>query len=130
MFGITYIRKEAHDAAVAELRAALAVSDAKYEGLRVIADGLREDLREAHRQAHELRVLGAVTVPVPRPDGPPLPPVAHDALKALIAEKAGRNTELRGIMLRQLAADRAAGRSDEDIEQAIITGIVSDGVPV
>lgn len=131
MFGLMF--RATHDRAVADLTASLAASDAKYDGLKIIADGLREDLREAHRQAHELRMAGAVTVPLPRrlEDAPSTVQDLHEvaALKALIATKCGTDTKRRGLMLKQLAADLAAGRAFEDIEADIEHGVETTGVP-
>jgi hypothetical protein len=52
-----------------------------------------------------------------------------DPLLELIDAKCGSDYRKRAMMLRQLAADRAAGVSQEDILAAIEYGVGSHGVP-
>lgn len=76
-----------------------------------------------------LRVSGANPLPV-IPNVTPLPAPKEDELKTMIDEIAGRDYKLRGLMLKQLNADRAAGKSDDKIASAIQRGVPSDGVPI
>lgn len=66
---------------------------------------------------------GVVTWP------PPLPNDPLAKLKALIAEKAGANFTLRGLMLRQLELDYKKQVPLDEIEANILSGTESDGVP-
>lgn len=98
--------------------------EAVEEALRV--ERARYDvLMESYKA---LRERGAVELPKP-PETPPYVPAPPDELKQLIAAKCGSDLKLRGLMLRQLEIDRAAGVKDHEIEQGILTGIPSDGVP-
>lgn len=77
-----------------------------------------------------LKMTGAVEVPKERErDGLTAPAPKADELRDLIAAKAGTNLRLRGVMLRQLAQDRADGLSAEKIAQRIEQGVESAGVP-
>lgn len=103
----------------------LDVLQARYDGLERRFDALLE-------KYHALKVDGAVSVE-PLTATAPVPVAvqsAADDMKARIADKCGSNLKLRGIMLRQLAADRAAGLDDDTIRNAIETGYESEGVPL
>lgn len=109
-----------HDAMVASMRADMAAERARYDALL--------------DKFTALRMVGAVAAPgnaewtmtsVPSPVAAP----PHDKMLALIDAKAGNNTRIRGMMLRQLAADRAANVSDEDIRAGIMNGVPGNGVP-
>jgi hypothetical protein len=56
-------------------------------------------------------------------------PQAVDPILELIDAKCGSDYRKRAMMLRQLAADRAAGVSQEDILAAIEYGVGSRGIP-
>ena len=74
-----------------------------------------------------LKLAGAVEVMtypiVPRPVSEP------DEMRDLIDAKAGGNLQMRKMMLRQLAIDRADRVDDDTIRAAILTGVSADGVP-
>lgn len=106
---------------VGQLRLALSVAEARA----VAAEANYEKLLDRY---HLLKVAGAVEVPKPVQFQAPIPNVT-DELKSLIHERCGRNYQLRGMMLRQLDADRANGIADDDIRGMITNGISSDGVP-
>lgn len=124
---------------IAQLRADLAVSDARADANFASAQEWTKNYFEERRRYDELlqtvlamTAAGAQVVPAVGSAVEPAPAVPaqpFDELKALIAEKAGPNTELRGIMLRQLQLDRASGVSEEEIERRITSGVSSDGVP-
>lgn len=84
---------------------------------------------------HSLRVIGAVEIPNVIPTARQLERLQvadnaePDELRALIHERAGSDYRKRGMMLRQLTADRAAGVSDDKIRQQIERGIEGNGVP-
>jgi alkylhydroperoxidase/carboxymuconolactone decarboxylase family protein YurZ len=75
-----------------------------------------------------LKLAGAVEVPsVDLPRAIVQRPA--DELRELIDAKAGTDLRRRKMMLRQLTADRAAGVNDDEIREAILNGIPSEGVP-
>lgn len=116
-----------HDARVADLKAVIAMCD---EDLRES----REERRELQSQLQQMRMLGAVPAPV-TPVAPPVTPLLardpeDDELRALIGEVCGKDLQKRGMMLRQLAADRAAKKPADDIRAAIVNGIQGNGVPL
>lgn len=77
---------------------------------------------------HLLKVAGAVEVPK-HVEPQPLVASPPDELRSLIHERCGQNYRMRGMMLRQLDADRANGVGEDDIRNAITNGISSDGIP-
>lgn len=111
------------------------------------------------RAAHEAIVAGkdemiaeyrrqlGLTVSVPSAWVPESPPLAEgsrapfvysrpapeapkpDELKALIAEVCGTDYQKRAMMLRQLAADRAAKIDEDRIRGNILAGVQVEGVP-
>lgn len=119
-----------HDALIASMRADLADQQKRYDALL--------------EKFMALRVAGAVPeaprliAPCP-PDCAEKAPHVHapglaafrepDEMLSLIDAKAGGNLRMRGMMLRQLAADRANGVSDEDIRAGILNGVPGNGVP-
>ena len=52
-----------------------------------------------------------------------------DELRDLIDQRSAGNLRIRGMMLKQLAQDRADGIQDEDIRQRILDGVQSEGLP-
>lgn len=110
------------------LESSLAAANAALEAQRAKNEALNERLLS-------LKMTGAVEPPKPDPrewDGlvPPAPRAAEaDELKELIGVKCGTNLRQRALMLKQLAADRAAGVSDEVIRKQIEHGVQSDGIP-
>lgn len=111
---------------IGQLRTALAVAEA-----RTAAAEAREQTWSD--RYHLLKVAGPVEVqkPVDKPVDPaPRQAVEADPLKALIHAKAGDDSRKRGMMLRQLAVDRATGMNEDDIRSAIENGVSSDGVPI
>lgn len=118
-----FVSRERLDAA--ERFLALAHAEARRE--RDIADARYDALLEKFTA---LRVQGAVPEPKPEAESQALPTLAVDSLKVLIGERCGNNVTLRKLMLRQLAIDRATGKSDDEIQKSIEQGVSSDGVPV
>lgn len=97
------------------------IAEQRYDNLLRRYDDLLEKFTA-------LRVQGAV------PELKPVEyavaqPVERDELRELIADRCGTDMRKRGMMLRQLAADRAAQVPDEQIRAAIEQGIQPDGVP-
>lgn len=81
-------------------------------------------------QFSRMKQAGAVVEPTPEPPrAVQLVPDKPDAMKDLIHEIAGANVKMRAQMLRQLAKDRAAKVDEDEIEQRIIEGVRSEGVP-
>ena len=76
-----------------------------------------------------LKLAGAVEVPAPlaRTESHSTP--EPDEMRDLIDAKAGGNLQMRKMMLRQLAIDRADRVDDDTIRAAILTGVSADGVP-
>ena len=120
-----------HSELIAQLRADLAASEANVAEWQRLHEQERRRYDELLQTVLVMKTAGAHVVPVAGSVLEPLPErtLPFDELKALIAEKAGKNTELRGIMLRQLAKDRADGISEEDIAARIMSGVQADGVP-
>lgn len=116
----------------------LDVAHAEARQERSIADVRYDALLEKYQA---LKMAGAVEVPKPL-DLPrdaagnvtinslqPLYAPPADEMRELIDAQCGGNYRRRAMMLRQLAADRAAKVSDDDIRAAILNGVPSDGVP-
>lgn len=117
---------------VGQLRADLAASEANVGEWQRLHEQERRRYDELLQTVLAMKAKGAEVVPVATGVVTPpetLQPAEPDELRALIGDLCGSDTRKRGMMLRQLAADRAAGVKDEDIEQSIRTGISSDGVP-
>ena len=96
----------------------------------------REETREARRalqdmtaKYHQLRLQGQ-TLPEPVIERPA--PKATDPLVSAINERMAGYPELRAAALRQLATDRAAGKSDDDILRDIYEGmsVMDEGTPI
>jgi hypothetical protein len=77
---------------------------------------------------HALKLQGAESVP-PVVQYTPIVREKDDELKLLIADQAGGDLRKRGLMLRQLAQDRADGVSPEEIRRSIEQGVQAEGVP-
>lgn len=122
----------AHGPLIAQLRADLAASEANVEEYKRLHEQERRRYDELLQTVLAMKAKGAEVVPVAA--GVVTPPEAlarePDHLRALIADVCGPDLRKRGMMLRQLTIDRAAGVPPEDIERAIRSGISSDdGVP-
>lgn len=80
-----------------------------------------------------LKMVGAVEPPKQTISGlvagVALAQAKPDELRDLIDSKSGGNLRKRGMMLKQLAQDRADGMDPEKIAQRIEQGVSSDGVP-
>ncbi len=139
-----------HAPLIAQLRADLAIAEGAAEDWKEVArnaDSRADEWQRLHEQERKrydellqtvlaMKSKGAEVVPtlngVITPELAQIPqaPPEADALKALIHERCGGNVRLRSMMLAQLGRDRKAGKSDEAIEQSIMAGVSSDGVPV
>lgn len=80
---------------------------------------------------HALKLAGAEVPSVPSPLAPATPRLVTepDEMRDLIDAKAGGNLQMRKMMLRQLATDRAGNVDEDTIRDAILNGVSSDGVP-
>lgn len=97
---------------------------------RDIADARYDDLLAKYHALRATVVPGTNVVTAAAPSETPVgQPVEADELKALIGEVCGTDTRKRGMMLRALAADRAANVSEDRIRSMILAGVSSDGVP-
>lgn len=121
-----------HPALIAQLRADLAMAEtaaANWERLHELERRRYDELLQTllamkTKGAEVVAVAGSVVEPPA-----PIPAQEPDELKALIHAIAGDDSRKRGMMLRQLKVDRAAGVKEEDIEAAIRSGVTPDGVP-
>lgn len=136
---LPFLSRATHDREIAALERLLAVAEQSREDARQDAlDAMRLHELERRRYDELLRTVlamkgagatvQAVAGSVIEPDLPTPDPLAP--LKSLIAEQAGQNYALRGAMLRQLAADVAAGIPHDTIEERITRGVSSDAVPI
>lgn len=135
-----FVSKATHDRELAALERLLAMAEKGREDARQDAlDAMR--LHELERRRYDellqtftaMKLNGAEVVAVAggivTPPAPlPADPLAH--LKSLIGKKAGRNYDLRGVMLRQLALDVDDGVDHETIEARILRGVEPEGVPI
>lgn len=119
--------KRERDELVDDLSAERALGEQRYNNLLRRYDELLEKFTA-------LRVQGAV----PEPKGSftmaemerAYPePVERDELKALIHARCGPDYRKRGMMLAQLATDRAEGVDDDAIRSMILNGQSIEGVP-
>ncbi len=136
---LPFVSRATHDRELAALAKLMENAERRAE-LAEAESSEAKRLHELERRRYDalltqflaLKVKGAEVVPVagglvePQPAPAPDP---HAYLKAMIAEKAGRNYAVRGAMLRQLDVDLAANVPLEDIEASILHGVPSDGVP-
>ncbi len=138
---LPFVSRATHDRELAALAKLMENAERRAELAEAEASEAKR-LHELERRRYDallqsftaMKLKGAEVVPVagglvePQPAPAPDP---HAHLKALIAEKAGRNYALRGAMLRQLTADIADGINPEQIEARILAGVSSDetGVP-
>lgn len=133
------VSRARHHREIAALERLVAVAEHGREDARQDAlDAMR--LHEMERRRYDellqqfmaLKVKGAEVIPVaggvvePAPAEPAKP---ADPALALIDELCGRDIAKRKMMLRQLAADRTRGLSDDAIAAAILTGVPPEGVP-
>lgn len=121
-----------HAPLIAQLRADLAAAEANADEFKRLHEMERRRYDELLQTTLALKVARAEVVPVVGgvvEPAPVLPPQPVDELKVLIHSLCVDDTRKRGMMLRQLAVDRAAGVPEEEIEQAIRTGVSSDGIP-
>ena len=110
-------------ALVAQLRADLAAADAALVQERARYDALLHTVLAMKTAG--ARVVAAVGSAVePEPIQPAKP---ADPLLALIDEQCGRDVAKRRMMLRQLAVDRAARVSEEEIAESILHGVQNEG---
>lgn len=116
-----------HRPLITQLRADLAAADARATSAEARLDSLAERYDALVRAS--LRPQGVV-VEAPPGSTPAAPAPEVDALKVLIHERAGANVKLRGLMLAQLAVDRAAKIPDDTIRESILSGVQDEGVPV
>lgn len=113
-----------HGPLIAQLRAHLAAADAALVTERARYDALLQTVLA-------MKAKGAETVPVANGavEPPTAPAEEPDELKALIDVQCGGDLRKRRMMLAQLATDRAAKVSPDDIKAAILNGVQADGVP-
>lgn len=108
---------------------AAALASAQIEFLQRQLVSERERYDALFEKYAQLRAGGAVPQP-PKPVEPMPALVTNepDELTTLIHARA-TSTKVRGIMLRQLAVDRANNRNEHDIQRDIENGYQSEGVP-
>jgi hypothetical protein len=113
------------DVRLAEMKAAVLASDRGYDALLSRYDDLLE-------KYHALKVQGAVLEPksaIPTGIGAAVASLQADELRDLIHTKCGTDFRRRGMMLAQLARDRADKVDDDVIQRRILEGVQADGVP-
>ena len=110
-------------------REAEALASAQIEFLQRQLASERERYDALFEKYAQLRANGAIPEPPKQVDPTPVLMTSDpDDLTALIHARA-TSTRVRGMMLRQLAVDRANHRNEEDIQRDIENGYQSEGVP-
>ena len=119
-----FVSRVTHTLRVAELKADIAVADARLDHALTGWKQADEKYAELLALYHALKVQGATLPP------PPAVQRERDPLVELIHAKSGDNLRLRAMMLRQLATDRKANVPEAEIRHAIENGTPAEGLPV